>query len=257
MIVQLKSQFARQGIPATLISDGGPQFTSAEFETLTSTCGIHHQRSSPYSPQSNGLAENGVNIVKRRYSAKQRSEEKVRTSPCWRTGQHRWTAGCHQPSCSSGADCAHVYHIRSRRTLTVSSCCKAARSSSAEVDGACDGWGPQRAAIVHCWGRGRSRFEAQQAALAGYTGSVPARTTITAGQPGGRGSRASIDHSTTRRGGRGTCSGDPATPNRPGGRVTRACVRNTGKTTFGEGPKGSDPIRLVTTRRPMTWTRVY
>ena len=65
VIVHLKSQFARHGKPATLISDGGPQFTSAEFETFTSTWGIHHQRSSPYFPQSNGLAENGVKIVKR------------------------------------------------------------------------------------------------------------------------------------------------------------------------------------------------
>ena len=36
--------------------------------------------------------------------------EKIRTSPCWRSGQHRWTAGCHQLSCSSGVGCAHVYH---------------------------------------------------------------------------------------------------------------------------------------------------
>ena len=65
MIVQLKSLFSRHGIPSTLMSDGGPQFSSAEFKQFTNEWGIEHKMSSPYYPQSNGLVENCVKVVKR------------------------------------------------------------------------------------------------------------------------------------------------------------------------------------------------
>ena len=65
VIVQLKSLFARHGIPSTLMSDGGPQFSSAEFRQFTNEWGIEHKMSSPYYPQSNGLVENCVKVVKR------------------------------------------------------------------------------------------------------------------------------------------------------------------------------------------------
>ena len=65
VIVQLKSLFSRHGIPSTLMSDGGPQFSSAEFKQFTNEWGIEHKMSSPYYPQSNGLVENCVKVVKR------------------------------------------------------------------------------------------------------------------------------------------------------------------------------------------------
>ena len=65
VIVHLKSQFARHGIPSTLMSDGGPQLKSEEFRQFVAEWGIKHVMSSPYFPRSNGLAENGVKIVKR------------------------------------------------------------------------------------------------------------------------------------------------------------------------------------------------
>ena len=65
VIVQLKSLFARHGIPSTLMSDGGLQFSSAEFRQFTNEWGIEHKMSSPYYPQSNGLVENCVKVVKR------------------------------------------------------------------------------------------------------------------------------------------------------------------------------------------------
>ena len=58
VIVQLKSLFARHGIPSTLMS-------SAEFRQFTNEWGIEHKMSSPYYPQSNGLVENCVKVVKR------------------------------------------------------------------------------------------------------------------------------------------------------------------------------------------------
>ena len=76
VIVHLKSQFARHGIPSTLMSDGGPQFKSEEFRQFVTEWDIKHVMSSPYFPRSNGLAENGVKIMKRLLSkAAQRGED--------------------------------------------------------------------------------------------------------------------------------------------------------------------------------------
>ena len=55
---------SRYGIPITLMSDGGPQFSSAEFHRFAEEWGFDHNTSSPYYPQSNGLAENGVKVMK-------------------------------------------------------------------------------------------------------------------------------------------------------------------------------------------------
>ena len=59
-----KVQFARHGIPKTVISDNGPQFTSVEFAQFAKEWQFHHQTSSPHYPQSNGRAENAVKTCK-------------------------------------------------------------------------------------------------------------------------------------------------------------------------------------------------
>ena len=64
----LKIIFARYGIPDTLVTDNGPQFTSAEFVTFTKKWSFDHITSSPHFPQSNGKAENAVKTVKRLFS---------------------------------------------------------------------------------------------------------------------------------------------------------------------------------------------
>ena len=61
----LKALFAHYGVPDILISDNGPQFSSAEFAAFAKKWCFEHQMSSPHHPQSNGKAENGVKTVKR------------------------------------------------------------------------------------------------------------------------------------------------------------------------------------------------
>lgn len=61
----LKQQFARHGIPDTIISDNGPQFKSADFHNFACKWEFEHLTSSPYHSQSNGKAESAVKIAKK------------------------------------------------------------------------------------------------------------------------------------------------------------------------------------------------
>ena len=52
------------GIPKVFENDNGPQFSSVGFQSFLKEWGIKWRPSSPYYPQSNGLAENGVKKLK-------------------------------------------------------------------------------------------------------------------------------------------------------------------------------------------------
>ena len=60
----MQAIFAEQSAPETLVSDNGPCYTSQEFQQLMQALAINHITSSPHYPQSNGLAEKYVQIVK-------------------------------------------------------------------------------------------------------------------------------------------------------------------------------------------------
>ena len=64
VIKHLKDIFTEIGIPRCIVSDGGTQFTSQEFQDFTRTWGIQHKVTSPTNAQSNGQAECFVQTIK-------------------------------------------------------------------------------------------------------------------------------------------------------------------------------------------------
>nr|XP_054930374.1 uncharacterized protein K02A2.6-like [Dermacentor andersoni] len=60
----LQGIFARFGLPYCLVSDNGPQFSSATLSSFLKESQVKHIRTAPYHPQSNGLAERAVRTVK-------------------------------------------------------------------------------------------------------------------------------------------------------------------------------------------------
>ena len=59
-----KQVFSEHGWPETLISDNGPCYTAEAFTNMMKEYGVNHITSSPHYPQSNGLAEKYMLIVK-------------------------------------------------------------------------------------------------------------------------------------------------------------------------------------------------
>lgn len=61
---KLREVFARFGLPETIVSDNGTQFTSGCFQKFVSLNNIHHITSAPGHPATNGAAENAVKSFK-------------------------------------------------------------------------------------------------------------------------------------------------------------------------------------------------
>ena len=64
IIEKLRDIFAMHGLPITVVSDNGPNFTSHEFQQFLKGNGIKHVTVSPYHPASNGQAERAVRVFK-------------------------------------------------------------------------------------------------------------------------------------------------------------------------------------------------
>ena len=64
VINSFKAIFARLGIPESVFSDEGTQYTSTEFAKFSQYWGFQHKTSSPRHPSGNGEAERAVQTVK-------------------------------------------------------------------------------------------------------------------------------------------------------------------------------------------------
>ena len=64
-ILKLKHIFASLGLPESIISDNGPQFTASQFEKFCESQGIVHLTIVPYHPRSNGEVERLVETFKK------------------------------------------------------------------------------------------------------------------------------------------------------------------------------------------------
>ena len=62
--MHLKEIFAEHGIPQSIRSDNGPQFSSHLFKEFAEEWNFTHHTSSPTNPHSNGQAESAVKIIK-------------------------------------------------------------------------------------------------------------------------------------------------------------------------------------------------
>lgn len=65
IVTHMKSIFARYGIPKVVISNNSPQYSSYHFATFAKKWDFKHIMSSPRYPQSNGMAEQTVQTVKK------------------------------------------------------------------------------------------------------------------------------------------------------------------------------------------------
>lgn len=63
IVAILKSLFARFGIPNIIFSDNGPQLDCEEMKKFAKEWNFKHQTSSPYYPQSNGMAERHIQTI--------------------------------------------------------------------------------------------------------------------------------------------------------------------------------------------------
>ena len=64
VIKHLQQIFATHSIPHQIVSDNGPQFTGEKFSQFCLSRGIHHTKTAPYHPRSNGEVERLVQTFK-------------------------------------------------------------------------------------------------------------------------------------------------------------------------------------------------
>ena len=93
-VEKLREIFAIHGLPTTLVSDNGSNFTSSEFEEFMKRNGIKHIKVAPYHPASNGLAERAVRSFKEGYEKMEHGSVRTKLSRfllSYRTTPHSTT----------------------------------------------------------------------------------------------------------------------------------------------------------------------
>ena len=75
VIQALKEHFSRHGIPDTVVSGNGSQFSSQEFHEFSLSWEFSQVTSSPHCPKSNGKVELSVKIVRQLFSKAERDRK--------------------------------------------------------------------------------------------------------------------------------------------------------------------------------------
>ncbi|XP_049308593.1 uncharacterized protein K02A2.6-like [Bactrocera dorsalis] len=127
-IHSLKSIFAIEGLPNTLVSDNGPQLTSDAFQQFCKLHGITHITTAPFHPASNGLAERFVQTFKTAVPKNINEGLSVRCAVVKFLTTYRFTPY------SNGKTPAELLHGRSVRTMLTQLFEAPAQSKSKVVD---------------------------------------------------------------------------------------------------------------------------
>ena len=103
-----KAQFARFGIPETVLTDNGPQFRAEQYANFAKEWEFNHITSSPYHSQANGKAESAVKIAKRLIKKANRDHQDIHLAILtWRNTP------------AEGNNLSPVQKLQSRRTKTL------------------------------------------------------------------------------------------------------------------------------------------
>ena len=105
IIEAMKAVFSRHGIPETVVSDNGPQYSAEEFAKCAAEYNFHHVTSSPHFPQSNGQAERTVQTMK---NLLKESSDQYMSLLTFRSTPFPGV-GFHQQSCSWADDYVQTY----------------------------------------------------------------------------------------------------------------------------------------------------
>ena len=76
----MQSIFSEYRWPDTLVTDNGPCYTSKEFQLLMQSMSVNHLIGSPHYPQSNGLVEKFVGIIKNLFHKAKEEGQSLYTS---------------------------------------------------------------------------------------------------------------------------------------------------------------------------------
>ena len=113
LITAARELFGRTAVPDVFCSDGGPQFTSHQFQDFSTHWGFRHQVSSPHYPQSNGKAEATVKAMKKSFVQHGMGDSWTRTNcarACYSIAIfHQQEMGYHQIRNFSGIPCRIHY----------------------------------------------------------------------------------------------------------------------------------------------------
>ena len=135
VIASLREIFSLEGLPVTIVTDGGPQFTSNEFEDFCSKLGICHIVSPSFHPASNGEAERFVQTLKQGLAKNHSPGEDISAALCNLLATYRCTP---HPSLDWKTPAEALHGRQPRNLLTL--CSAPAKSHTTKFNSKSNGY---------------------------------------------------------------------------------------------------------------------